>query len=233
MNNLCILTHTHSDCKDIWSLYSSKIQRHVGLRHVVVSNYFIEDNSLIYQFQYDDKQPFSKRLEYALEKIPHDYILFMLEDYIPYADVNTEFLSDSIIKMESDKNIGFIRLLQSGAHKLCDYDNIFYIIHPDEYYLFSTQATIWRRSVLLDLVKSCEIKTVRNEPETSPFLKKLNNIGLCTNEKGRQVGGHFDSVYLPYIATACVAGKWNISEYPILSDMLAEFDIDPNLRGTR
>jgi hypothetical protein len=233
MNNLCVLTHTHSDCKDIWPLYSAKMQKHVGLRHVAVSNYFIEDDSLIYQFQYDDNQLFSERLEYALEKIPDEYILFMLEDYIPYADIDTNFISSSLVKMDLDRNIGFIRLLQSGAYKLCDYDDKLYVIHPDEYYLFSTQATIWRRTVLLDLVKSCEIKTVRNEPETSPFLKKLNKIGLCTNKKGNSVGGHFDSVYLPYIATACVAGKWNISEYPMLFDMLKEFKIDLNLRGIR
>lgn len=233
MNNLCILTHTHSDCKDIWSLYSSKIQRHIGFRHVAVSNYFIEDDSLIYQFQYDDKQPFSKRLQYALEKMPHEYILLMLEDYIPYADADLSFIERCLSKMQDTDAIGFIRLLQSGASKLCNFDDELYMINPQDTYFFSTQATIWRKQVLLDLVKSCEIKTVRNEPETSPYLRSLNKIGLCTHKTGNKVGGHFDSYYLPYIATACVSGKWNISEYPILLDMLEEWNIDPNIRGTR
>jgi hypothetical protein len=38
----------------------------------------------------------------------------------------------------------------------------------------------------------------------------------------------------PYIATAIIKGKWNLSEYPIeLGDLLSEYKIDKSIRGVR
>lgn len=230
---ISILTHTHSDCADIWIPYSDKIREYLPYTHNVVTNYAIYDPTINKQILYDDKLPYSLRLKHALENIESKYILLMLEDYIPYAECDIQFIEQTIDKMNSNDSIGFVRLIQSGAGKLCDFDNDLYIISPDEPYFFSTQATIWRRDLLLKLVSTVEIKSVRNEPETSPHLKQLGLLGLCVKARGKVVGGHFDSVCFPYIATACVAGKWNMSEYPILGPLLQSYNIDPNVRGIR
>ena len=237
-SSLTILTHTHSDCEDIWAPYFSSIKRYFTnnytkkVDHVVVTNKIVPDASLI-QYLYDDKEPFSNRLKEPLANIKTPFCLFMLEDYIPYAPIQNEMVTKFLKKMEEDKEISFIRLLQSGATYYSDYDEDLYQIHPDEYYLFSTQATIWRTDVLSKLVNECVIPTVRHEPQTSPFLKTIARKGLCVKDRGRPVGGHYDSKCFPYIATACVAGKWNTSEYPGLLNILEEHGIDPNIRGCR
>ena len=43
---------------------------------------------------------------------------------------------------------------------------------------------------------------------------------------------HHDTIVFPYIATALVKGKWNVSEYPEeLSALLKEYNINPDIRG--
>jgi hypothetical protein len=52
-------------------------------------------------------------------------------------------------------------------------------------------------------------------------------------EKTKKRGSlHFDSIVYPYIATAIIKGKWNLSEYPNeLGDLLNEYKIDKSIRG--
>ena len=52
------------------------------------------------------------------------------------------------------------------------------------------------------------------------------------DEESNLRGGHYDDKCLPYIATALVAGKWNIGEYQEELDALAEeYDVDLSVRG--
>jgi hypothetical protein len=51
------------------------------------------------------------------------------------------------------------------------------------------------------------------------------------NKRGKY---HYDSCVFPYIATAIVKGKWNITDYPKeIREILEEYKIDPNIRGVR
>ena len=51
------------------------------------------------------------------------------------------------------------------------------------------------------------------------------------NENKRGLN-HFDSSVYPYVATALVKGKWNLSEYKKeLGDILESKNIDINQRG--
>jgi hypothetical protein len=61
-----------------------------------------------------------------------------------------------------------------------------------------------------------------------------NNIsGLYYyNEEPKRGGNHYDSSIYPYIATALVKGKWNLSEYKKeLGTLLEQYNIDKDLRG--
>jgi hypothetical protein len=43
---------------------------------------------------------------------------------------------------------------------------------------------------------------------------------------------HWDSDVYPYVATAVVKGKWSYSEYvDELTELLGEYEIDPDVRG--
>jgi hypothetical protein len=100
-------------------------------------------------------------------------------------------------------------------------------------YYFSTQITIWRKDLLIQLFESYKTQTVRDEIATSYELSKFDYIGMAVKRKGKSVGGHFDSLEYPYIATACVGGKWNVSEYPYITTLLNKYDIDISIRGYR
>jgi hypothetical protein len=65
-------------------------------------------------------------------------------------------------------------------------------------------------------------------------FRKLGLRGYQPTTTGRQRGKHHgDSLIYPYVATAIVKGKWNISEYPELRQLTAAYDIDWQERGER
>jgi hypothetical protein len=52
------------------------------------------------------------------------------------------------------------------------------------------------------------------------------------NEEKKRGLNHYDSSIYPYIATALVRGKWNLSEYNFeLKPLLEKYKIEINLRG--
>jgi hypothetical protein len=42
---------------------------------------------------------------------------------------------------------------------------------------------------------------------------------------------HYDSSVYPYVATAICKGKWNLSEYKELEQLLKDYNIDWRVRG--
>lgn len=235
-----VLTHTHSDCFDVCKVYFPliyqfffKFYQDPTLPHYVLTNKPIESDYSLKQILYDDKLPFSDRLMLALTEIETDVVMFLLEDYIPYTYADIDKINEYVELMHSDPSISFIRLIHSGVTSIGNYNKDLCALDRNHPYYFSTQVTLWRKDVLQNLAISTTIQTVRNEIETSRPLELLSDIGLFPVNKGKAVGGHHDSLEFPYIATACVAGKWNVSEYPILKTMLKDFNIDPNVRGCR
>jgi hypothetical protein len=95
------------------------------------------------------------------------------------------------------------------------------------------QATIWRTDDYIALMEAVrEVKWL----ETTKYQNMMNKMGMkgvyhYDNEPKRG-GNHYDTNVYPYIATALVKGKWDVSEYPNeLPPILVENNIDHNLRG--
>lgn len=243
LQKLSVLTHTHSKCFDVFDIYREQMEKcfhwpfefcyNLSIPHYVLSDEPPFINMNWEWVEYKDKWPFSLRVLTGTESISEDYCLFMLEDYIPYQSVSVDMVADCIKVMEEDKDVDFVRLLQSGAPKLEDYNDNYYVIDPNASYIFTTQATIWRKEVLGNIMNGFVMERPQNEIEMSIYYKYVVRKGLCTTQKGNQVGGHFDSKILPYIATAIRGGKWNTSEYgPTLDRFFKTFDVDPMDRGT-
>ena len=75
--------------------------------------------------------------------------------------------------MELDKDIPFVRLIVSGVgNGNVVYNNSLNYVDINSEYYFSTQATIWRKSVLVEMFEKSQIDTIFNEPLNSPFLKE-------------------------------------------------------------
>tara|TARA_Y100000114_G_scaffold114540_1_gene108581 strand:+ start:9844 stop:10548 length:705 start_codon:yes stop_codon:yes gene_type:complete len=232
MNNLSLLTYTHSKASDLHKPYYERLLKYFP----DMKNIFFTCNEKVEYgktFIYNDDDNHSVQMIRALEKIPTDFVMYSQEDYILYDYVKIKEIKKCIKVLENDPEVAFIRLIHSGlGNKTKKYNKDFTLVDPNSVYFFSTQASIWRKEHLIEMFKSSDVKSIFDEPYNSLFLKLMLVKGLYENKKGTKVGGHFNSWIYPYIATAIVKGKWNIKEYSKELDLLhKEYDIDPNIRG--
>ena len=72
------------------------------------------------------------------------------------------------------------------------------------------------------------------EPRAQEICKYFKIRGLYTHNGEPKRGElHWDTSVYPYIATAIVKGKWNLSQYEKeLGMLLRKYIIDPSDRGT-
>jgi hypothetical protein len=228
MENLSLLTYTHSKCEDLHKIYFDRIKKFFPelFHNFVTSNKYVPYGTFI---EYDDEKNHSEQMINAINKIPTDYLIYSQEDYILFDRVKVEELYNAIKILDNDKNIGFIRLIHSGLgfdkNKVYD-ENYAYIDKLSEYF-YSTQITIWKKNVLKNMFDLSKIKTIFDEPKNSPFLRNLNIDGLYEIKHGNAVGNHYNSYTYPYIATAKVKGKWNLIEYPNeITQLFEEYNIN-------
>jgi hypothetical protein len=163
----------------------------------------------------------------VLSKIPTDYVIYSQEDYVLFDYVKEDIIKKYISLMDTDTKIGFIRLIHSSVDGMnTEYNNELLYIDSNSEYFFSTQATIWRREVLLEMFKNSEVDSIFNETHNSKFLKDLNVVGLYEAHRGNKVGNHYNSTSYPYIATAKVRGYWNMFEYPTqVYELMQEYNL--------
>lgn len=235
MNNLTLFTYTNSKVFDLHDCYFNKIKKYFNPQNQVVLCDKDVNRDDINLFKYDNNSKYYQQIIEGLNKVETDYIIYSQEDYILFDYVDLCKLKKYISVLENDNKISFIRLIYSGI----DFTPIEYnkeLIHlkEDHQYYFSTQITIWRKRDFKDLFENSKAETIWDEPKNSIYLKNLNKIGLCVKEKGKQIGGHFNSCVYPYIATAIVKGKWNYSEYENeLNALHEEYNINKEIRGIR
>jgi hypothetical protein len=235
MQNLTLVTYTHSKASDVHDTYFNRVEKYFGINnHVVLCDVNISYPGLK-MFIYDNEEKYYKQMVDALKMVDTDYVIYSQEDYILFDYVNKSKIKDLINILENDGEVSFIRLINSGINfNKIDYNNeLFYLDKHNEYY-FSTQITIWKTKDLIEMFETSKVETIWDEPLNSKFLMDLGKVGLCVKEKGDKVGGHFNSSVYPYIATAIVKGKWNYSEYKEDLDLVFnEFGIDKEKRGVR
>lgn len=232
MNNLSLITYTHSKAKDLHPAYFGRLEKYFPQ----MKNLYVSCNEIVpygTTVVYDDSVPFANHMMDVIQKTPSKYIIYCQEDYILYDYVNTDKLNEFVAIMDAN-DIPFIRLIESGVGTVREtYNNELSYVGTDSPYYYSTQATIWNKNILYKMFELSNMQTIFQEPENTPYLLSLTNRGLFTTQRGTAVGGHYNSLYYPYIATAVVKGKWNVREYANeLSSIFSEFDLNPYIRGT-
>lgn len=232
IKKVTLLTYTHTNTSDVQLVYFEKIKKYFKkINHVVLNNDKINGINVVV---YKNTDKYYEQMVTALNKIETDYIIYSQEDYILYDNVDIEAIDKLIKIFDDDEKISFIRLINSGIDFLpVDYNQELFFLDENHQYFFSTQITIWRKKDLIEMFLASKAETIWDEPKNSKFLKEIKKIGLCVKDKGRQIGGHFDSKIYPYIATAIVKGKWNTKEYNSeLIEIFKEYNIDEKIRGT-
>lgn len=214
LDNLSLVTYTHSKCVDLHEAYFGRIKKYFPeLQH----NYVTSNQQTDYGtcLVYSDTESHSSQMLNILKVIPTDYLIYSQEDYILFNRVNINELEKAIKVLDTDYTVGFIRLIHSGlgADPSRSYDSTYNYIDKSSTYYYSTQITLWRKTVMQQMFEASKVMSIFDEPYNSPFLKQLNIEGLYEKKRGDRVGGHYNSYTYPYIATAKVKGKWNMQEY--------------------
>lgn len=220
------IVYTNSNCKDVFAVFEQQHKKYSDLESFVISDYEGD-------YVYENKDPYYKHWCNALELVKQDYFIYNQEDFILYDNVNTEVLNSLEKFLIDNPEYSFVRLIKSGQNlsenKIRDR---IYPVNLDSYPLYSMQATIWNKKKFIELYENTrQSKWFESEVYENSCIK-LDIRGVYYYDGEPKRGGHYDSSIYPYIATAVVKGKWNLSEYnKELYPLLIKNGIDINKRG--
>lgn len=215
MDDLTIFVNTHSSASDCWPMFFGQLGKHWPAHPRVVVATDADVGVEVQQLNYKGIAKFTNQYLAGLCLVETPYVMTLQDDFLLYADVDEAAIRDAI---DSIGEYSCVRLIDSGREL--------------EY---SMQASVWATQALKLLYASAELPTPW-EAELS-LNATMKHFGMKCKQRhddhlpmrGRN---HRDSPIFPYISTALVRGKWNVSEYPsILPPLLEQYGIDPNVRG--
>jgi hypothetical protein len=239
LNNVCFFTYTHSNCSDVWKSYVTRLEKHSQnkIASYILSNVFSQEFPEHKFLTYDDNASYSREFIKALEAVPHEYFIYMQEDFILYDNIDLEKINSYIDILKNDKSISYVRMIKCGDVTEIPYASNLYYVSPNgiknsSINSFSMQSTVWRKT---DFIKLYRMTAANRFGESLDYAKSMNTLnmnGLYHYAGEPKRGGHYDTTVFPYIATAIVKGKWNVSEYPDeLKALFREFNIQSLKRG--
>lgn len=208
------VAYTNSNCSDLWEIFQKQTLKNCKLPLYLISDKEPKNFGISGLNIYDNNEPYYKVWVDALKTFNSEYFIYLQEDFFLYDDVNEKKLNEYLDFLKLTKEYSFVRLLKSGNLKNKKITDTLYEIESSNQDIFSMQSTIWRTEdyiKLLDYVK--DSKWLENEKYRNACIE-LNIKGLYHYDNEPKRGGaHYDSNVYPYIATALVRGKWNLSEY--------------------
>ena len=246
MNEICLIINTNTSISDVWPMFFGELESRITQnvkKYIFVDNTdydFGEDYTVIF---YDNTKQYRDQLLECFPNVQEKYCMYIQEDYIFYDTIQWNTVCDIVKLMDSEKNIDFVKLMRGTdtIEKIpSDITNnlpLYYITESECYY---TQGiTLWN----ID-----KLKLIFNETPNSHIGGKGNHVHFeiiantackkhCTgilyyNNENKRGIHHYDSSITPYIASAIVKGKWNISEYSKeLLPLLKKYNINIEKRG--
>lgn len=241
-NQICHVTFTHTDCKDVWPAYFGETKKYFKIKmphYVCVNKVIPELPDDVVPIIYDESKPYPQRLHYCLGQLSDfQFIFFDHEDMFLYAEPDYQKLKKYYEIIKSGE-LDHIRLIKGGlcfSAKMPEAPTLHKFSLWSKW-IFSIQPSFWRRTVYMDVLAenlNCNIWELERRSQAA--VKKLKLKAAYSQSPGKKKRGwfHFDNSIYPYIATAIEKGKWKTSEYGTeLGKVFSEYKIDPQLRGTR
>lgn len=212
-----IVTYTHFNSFDIVPYYINRMNKfNNSYDNIFFSNMDIENETC---YIYDDNLPFSKEYSRLLNLIDDEFVIYSQEDQILYNGINPIVLED-IKQYLKNSNYNYCRLIRQ-QNELDTVINKLYRSNDK----FSMQPTIWKRESLIKIMDSVVVDKIFDEYKFDNVMYKYPGLFYYNSETKRGID-HYDSSIWPYIATAIVKGKWNVSEYPLeIKNLFFEYDI--------
>jgi len=191
---------------------------------------------------YNVQQKYSDQFLSCIKQVREEFCIYIAEDYILYDIPRIDLIKEYQEVLRKNSYISFIRFtkgLEFGEPLFREGKNL-YVMSNVFPYFYSNTAALWRTRDLERIhVQGPNLDIGGNdmsqqfEPLATQICQHLNIQGLYAyHEESKRGLYHYDSIIFPYIATALVKGKWNLSEYKKeLNPLLKQYNIDENIRG--
>jgi len=206
-----------------------------NLLHTGIPLYIIADLKVnVESYLYKNNEPYWAVWYDAIKTFRSDYFIYLQEDFILYDDVWEERIFRYVDFLKDNPQYSFVRLLKATSFKDKKLYDTLYEVESSNKNVFAMQPTIWRSEDYLKLLDATREPKWLEPPSYRNQMIKMGMKGAYHYDGEEKVGKHhYDSCVYPYIATALVKGKWNMSEYgDELTPLFEKYDIDPNIRGT-
>jgi len=220
-----IVVYTHTDMKDVWSMFFGQLKKYLPNNKIyVVVNEDDTQLSDMIRIIYDDTKPYTERWKEALPQINEETIIFLHEDMILFDEVDMSYIQRYYNLVNSGRVESIKMIYTNSTNPPSDIDST--LVNST----FSIQPTLINRNNFVSLLESVPSLNIWDfekeiEPNDNHYMVRLGN------EKQRGIY-HCDSIIFPYIATAINKGKWNMSEYSKeLDKLFGEYNINPFERG--
>ena len=251
INDICIVTYTNSKCHDVLKIHLKQLEKFAsGLKSYILTDkkpsFEISQHEIII---YDNNDPYYLQWNNSLKNIKENYLIYQQEDFFLDGQVNYQELKRCKEFLHSS-DYSFVRLLkvmlEGAIHRPelkmkkfedvqlsnCIYDA--HVLDPDSF-AFMMQSTLWKKEDFYKLYDFVKSKLWLESREWDAGMRSLKIKGAYYYSGSKKTGKyHWEPEIWPYICTAVGQGRWNISHHGNkLTNILREYKIDINLRGTR
>jgi hypothetical protein len=215
-------------------MFHNQQKKYTGINLLIISDkdgFSTVDKNRIYC--YNNDEDYWGVWVNALEKFNIENFIYLQEDFILYNQVNDKKILD-LVNYLNTTDYSFIRLIKSGNLNTKIISENIYEIESSNNNIFSMQPTIWKTQDYVKIMKNVMEKKWLETENYQSYMKNNNIKGLYYfNDEPKRGLNHYDSELYPYIATALVKGKWNLSEYnKELMPLIDQYNINLKIRGT-
>jgi len=169
----------------------------------------------------DKPATWSQCLNWALEAIDTEIVLYMQEDYFLKNRVEANWVDYFYKLMLSNDEIPCIQLTSAGipAIEKSNFNNLC-ISDPKFFSYVSCQASLWRKDIMMSLIR--EHETAWNFEWWGSKRARYNGYQFLTIDP--QWLSDSDIVIMPYILTGVIGGKWYKPVVVLFKDHNIEID---------
>ena len=252
MNSLALVINSHSSNQDCLRLFFIQLEKY--FEEQTFSNVYLFVDKIAEDFNlptyvtivpYEDEDSFTDQMIQCLSAIDENVILYCNEDYLFYDSPDNNSIKNLASDLEHTLDLSYIRFVYADIESFATYTelhgkSLLYIPSTSQC-CYSQTLSLWKTSDYLKIHEHGPKASIGSKGEAQGHFeilarstcRDLNIQGCVINDNKNKRGlFHYDSNIVPHVASALVKGRWNLSEYPELVDILSENKIDYNLRGS-
>ena len=248
-NNVAVIVNTNSNYEDLWPIFYSELIKYWP-NHPKLYTFSDRPNDCVYlgyislmtgtTLLYNKDQCFRDQYLSCIKQVPEKYVITFNEDYVLYNFVDFDKLKEYINILDTT-DYSFIRLTSTSENHVDKYMSGLYHIPFYSNNLYSQTVSIWKTRTLEKIhekgpqlhIGSRGEKEGSFEFNANQTCMSLGIEGLVHwNKEPKRGIAHYDNNIVPYIASALIKGKWNLSEYSKeLTPLIKKYNIDTSIRG--